>query len=104
MFESFKILFPKLKNGGIYVVEDTQTSYWKDYGGNSKDLNDENTIYYFFKSLIDSLNHNEFIIEEHEKNYYDRYIISMHFYHNMIFIYKGVNNEPSNIVVNNKLK
>lgn len=102
VIESFKYLFPKLKNGGIYVVEDTQTSYWKDYGGNSNNFDDKNTIYGFFKSLIDSLNNEEFTIDNYNKNYYDKHIISMHFYHNMIFIYKGDNNEVSNYLVKNK--
>ncbi|PIV93394.1 MAG: methyltransferase [Flavobacteriaceae bacterium CG17_big_fil_post_rev_8_21_14_2_50_33_15] len=104
VIETFKYLFPKLKKGGIYVVEDTQTSYWEEYGGNSDNLDKKNTIYGFFKSLIDSLNNEEFIIENYQKSYYDKHIISMHFYHNMIFIYKGDNDELSNKVRGNKFK
>jgi hypothetical protein len=54
--------------------------------------------------LIDSLNHEEFMIQNYEKSYYDKHIVSIHFYHNMIFIYKGDNYEPSNYLVNNKVK
>ena len=104
VIESFKYLFPKLKKGGIYVVEDTQTSYWNDYGGDSINFDNKQTIYGFFKSLIDGLNNEEFIIENYQKTYYDKHIISMHFYHNMIFIYKGDNNELSNKVRGNKFK
>jgi len=103
VIESFKILFPKLKDGGIYVVEDTQTSYWEHYGGDSKDLNNPNTMMNFFKSLTDSLNNQEFIIPNYKQTYFDKKIVSMHFYHNLIFIYKGNNDEKSNIVVDNKL-
>lgn len=102
VIKTFEFLFPKLKLGGIYVVEDTQTSYWEEYGGTSKDFNSKGTIYHYFKSLIDSLNNEEFVLENYEKSYYDKHIISMHFYHNMIFIYKGENNEPSNYLKNNK--
>ena len=102
VIESFRYLFPKLKKGGIYVVEDTQTSYWEDYGGNSNNLNDNSTIYGFFKALIDGLNHEEFILDSYQKTYYDKHIVSMHFYHNMIFIYKGDNDEASNFIVKNK--
>ena len=101
---SFKLLFPKLKKGGVYVVEDTQTSYWEEYGGTSNDFDSKNTIYGFFKSLIDSLNNEEFIIDNYMKTYYDKHIVSMHFYHNMIFIYKGNNDELSNKVRNNKFR
>jgi demethylmacrocin O-methyltransferase len=104
VIKSFEFLFPKLKNGGIYVIEDTQTSYWEKYGGSSKDLNKEGTIYCYFKSLIDSLNHVEFIRDNYKKNYYDSHIVEMHFYHNMIFIFKGDNNELSNKVRNNQFK
>lgn len=103
VIQSFKYLFPKLKKGGIYIIEDTQTSYWKDYGGNSNNLDAKHTIYGFFKSLIDGLNHDEFVIDNYEKTYFDEHIISMHFYHNMIFIYKGDNNEGSNYIVDNKI-
>lgn len=104
VIESFKFLFPKLKNGGIYVVEDTQTSYWSNYGGTSDDLSARGTIYHFFKALIDGLNYQEFMISDYEKTYYDCTIISMHFYHNMIFIYKGVNEEPSNYLFKNNIR
>ena len=101
---SFNILFPKLKDGGIYVIEDTQTSYWdwQDFGGDSKDLNNPKTTMNYFKSLTDSLNNEEFIIKNYEKSYFDKKIISMHFYHNLIFIYKGDNDEKSNVIVNNQ--
>jgi len=96
IIETFKLLFPKLKNGGIYVVEDIQTSYWDHWGGDSQNINNPKTAMNFFKSLTDCLNYAEFINAEYQPTYYDKHIISIHFYHNMIFIYKGNNNEPSN--------
>ncbi|WP_297511883.1 class I SAM-dependent methyltransferase [Flavobacterium sp.] len=104
VIQTFEFLFPKLKKGGIYVIEDTQTSYWEHYGGTSNDFNQKGTIYEYFKSLIDGLNHSEYMIPDYQRNYYDAHIISMHFYHNMIFIYKGDNNETSNYLMNNKVK
>jgi len=102
VIETFNILFPKLKVGGIYIIEDTQTSYWQDFGGDSKDLNNPKTMMNYFKGLTDSLNNKEFIIKDYKQTYFDKKIISMHFYHNLIFIYKGNNDEKSNIVVNNQ--
>lgn len=104
VIKTFEYLFPKLKNGGIYVIEDTQTSYWKEYGGTSENFNQDGTIYFYFKRLIDALNNEEFMIDGYEKKYYDKHIVSMHFYHNMIFIYKGENNEPSTYLKNNQIK
>ncbi|WP_411768223.1 class I SAM-dependent methyltransferase [Winogradskyella sp. A3E31] len=101
VIKSFQLLFPKLKDGGIYVVEDTQTSYWKRYGGDSIDLKNSNTIMNFFKNLTDSLNHKEFLLPGYEPTYFDKHITAINFYHNLIFIYKGFNDEPSNVLLNN---
>ena len=102
VIETFNLLFPKLKDGGIYVIEDTQTSYWEEYGGDSKNLCNPKTMMNYFKSLTDALNNQEYIIPNYKQNYFDKKIVSMHFYHNMIFIYKGNNNEKSHGVVNNE--
>ena len=102
VIETFKILFPKLKDGGIYVIEDTQTSYWPEYGGDSMDLNRTNTLMNYFKAMTDCLNNKEFINPGYTQTYFDRKLIAMHFYHNLIFIYKGDNAEESNVVKNNQ--
>jgi demethylmacrocin O-methyltransferase len=94
---TFKFLFPKLKNGGIYVVEDTETSYWPDYGGDSVHLNNPTTIMNFFKGLTDCLNYQELINRDQGPTYFDKHINSIQFYHNQIFIFKGTNNEASSI-------
>jgi demethylmacrocin O-methyltransferase len=96
VIQSFEYLFPKLKKGGYYVIEDTQTSYWKEYGGTSEEFNRKGTIYEYFKNKIDALNYMEFEIENYQPNYYDKNIVAIHFFHNMIFIHKQDNNEPSN--------
>lgn len=96
VIQSFEFLFPRLKRGGYYVIEDTQTSYWSEYGGDSQDFNTKGTIYEYFKNKVDALNFMEFEIESYEPNYYDKNIVAIHFFHNMIFIHKDDNNEPSN--------
>lgn len=101
VIESFNFLFTKLKDGGIYVIEDTQTSYWKSFGGDYNKDN-PNTIMNYFKNLTDSLNNKEFIYPNYQQSYFDKKIISMHFYHNLIFIYKGDNDEESNVIKNNE--
>ncbi len=104
IIKSFNVLFPLLKNNGIYVIEDLQTSYWNEYGygGNSDNLNDNKTAINYFRNLVHCLNHKEFLIHGYQPTYFDKHIISMHFYHNMVFICKGDNSEESNAVVNNE--
>ena len=98
VIHTFKSLFPVLKDGGIYVIEDVQTSYWPAFGGDSDNLNNPNTIMSFFKNLTDGLNYKEFIRPGYQPSYFDMNIVSMHFYHNLIFICKGKNIEESNLV------
>ena len=95
VLKSFEILFPLLAENGIYAIEDMQTSYWQNYGGTSKEFNDRRTSMGYFKSLIDGLNHDEYLIRDYGPTYLDRNIVSMHFYHNLAFIYKGRNQEGS---------
>jgi demethylmacrocin O-methyltransferase len=103
IIETFKILFPLLKQNGIYIIEDIQTSYWPDfgYGGDSMNLSNPATSMNFFKKLADCINYEEFINPEYQPTYYDQNIISIHFYHSMVFICKGDNNEGSNFIKNN---
>jgi hypothetical protein len=90
VIKSFEFLFPRMKEPGIYVVEDTQTSYWeKGYGGSSSELNRPDTTGGYFKSLVDGLNYKE--RSDHEPTYFDQHISEISFYHNMIFIKKRPN-------------
>jgi cephalosporin hydroxylase len=50
VIKTFNYLFPKLKNGGCYIVEDIHTSYWLKFGGGK--YNRKSSIEYF-KKLID---------------------------------------------------
>lgn len=51
--KSFEILFPLLKDGGTYVIEDVSCSYWEFFGGGYKK---EGTTVEYFKNLIDDVN------------------------------------------------
>ena len=100
VIETFGILFPLLKDGGIYAVEDTQSSYWEnvhgiEWGG-SKNLAAPHTLMNHFKRFVDGLNFEEFTMDNFAPSYLDRNITAMHFYHNLLFVCKGQNNEGSN--------
>jgi cephalosporin hydroxylase len=56
VIQTFEYLFPRMKNGGCYIVEDMHTSYWKRFGGNGKKSSIE-----YFKKLIDSGINREYV-------------------------------------------
>ncbi len=51
---SMKTLFPKLNNGGTYLIEDLHTAYWGSFGGGYKS---KNNFYRLIPKLIDDMHH-----------------------------------------------
>ncbi len=95
MITAFEVLFPRVRDGGIYVIEDVNSSYWPSHGGDSHELNNPGTIMNLLKRRVDGLNYKEFVIQGYIPDYYDAHITAMHFYHNLVFVYKGPNTENS---------
>jgi hypothetical protein len=93
VIKTFQVLFPLLRQNGIYVVEDTQTAYWPTWGGG---IGNPQSSMEFFKGLADGLNHVEFPIANYEPDYFEQNIVEIAFFHNLIFIRKGNNNEKAN--------
>jgi hypothetical protein len=51
------------------------------------------------KRLVDGLNHREVPrAADFNPSYFDRHIVALHFYHNVVFVQKGLNDEPSNVL------
>jgi hypothetical protein len=95
VIKSFQILFPMLADGGLYVIEDIQTSYWPAWKG-SLDPDDPGTSMAMVKRLLDGLNHEEFLDESYDPSYTDLHVVAVHCYHNLVVIEKGDNREGSN--------
>ena len=99
VIRTFEILFPLLAPDGKYVIEDLQTAYWPKFGGAAPGEHGAPTSMSFLKNLLDGLNHREFTGESAGRDgRFDATIVGMHFYHNLVFIQKGVNDEPSNVI------
>lgn len=87
VIKSFKFLFPLLNQGGVYAIEDTQTAYWSSLGGGHPSDHNLQTSMNYLKSLVDGLNYKEFKWD-YEPTFMDEHIKSIHFYHNLVFIFK----------------
>ncbi|SRR5581483_1219302 len=92
---SFIALFPHVKSGGMYIIEDLHTSYWPGhFGGGGED-----STVNFLKKLIDEVNyvgatttranHTKLPLEVlNGLNLYQKEIYSMHFYDSIVIIIK----------------
>lgn len=78
--------FSHLKEGGVYLCEDTHTSYWGQWGGGAT----KNTFMNFSKKLTDIVNKDHFKEKVFEdgfmENYKDMYSIS--FYNSIVVFEK----------------
>jgi hypothetical protein len=101
IISTFEILWKYLNDQGIYVVEDTQTSYWSKLGGYDKQDPKRATSY--FQNLTDSLNYAEYLERDYIPNDIEKQLNYIHFYHNIIFIGKSFREKKSLFVDNGHL-
>lgn len=98
---SFSFLFDYLTVGGLYAVEDLQTSYFPRYGGSRINLKKKNTALNFLKSLADSINFEHNDKPFYKKKKFDGLIEYVHFYQNIAILKKG---KSKNIFYENQTK
>ncbi len=82
---TFEEMFDHIAVDGIYLCEDTHTSYWQEYGGG---LNRPGTFIEYSKTLIDKLNawyvrNNELQVSE-----FTRSVGAVHFYDSVVVVEK----------------
>ena len=53
MIKTFDLMYNRMNSKGLYIVEDTHTCYWEDYGGG---LRSSKSFIEFVKGKIDELN------------------------------------------------
>lgn len=99
--ESFRILWPFVKDGGWYVVEDVQTSYWPYYGGGTPGTpRHAKSCMSFFKALADSVNQAEFLERPAVETVPS--IGHLAFHHNLIVLKKDEAPRRSNVPLGNE--
>lgn len=84
ILNSFKYLYPKLKHGGLYIIEDLHTSYWPKFGGGIKN---KNNFFNLVRKIIDDM-HFDF----HDKKSYNSVVrdtgYALHIYNSIVVIEK----------------
>lgn len=86
---SFEALFPLMKSGGIYVIEDTQTSYWPKFEGSTSNMKTIPSSMNYFIHRVHGVNRVEWLEDNPPTDIPDQGIASISFYHNLIVITKS---------------
>jgi hypothetical protein len=92
---SFEELYPKVKEGGVYIVEDTHTSYWHEFHGG---LKHPGSFIEYSKNLVDSL-YESHVLDKSKLtlNEITRNINSIAFYDSIVVFEKKKRPEPFHI-------
>jgi predicted O-methyltransferase YrrM len=89
---TFEEIWPGVRDGGVFLVEDLHTSYWQSYGGGYKRAG---TFVEYAKDLVDQVNawhsHDEQVLSVDD---YTRSIRGMHVYDSIIVFDKGDVTKP----------
>lgn len=88
---SFEALFEHVRPGGFYVVEDLQTSYWPDLGGEQPPGSSRTSIG-LLKDLLDALHVSEYS-DDDEVVAPPTTPASVSVYHNLAIMQKGIAHE-----------
>ena len=91
---TFQELFGLVKEGGLYVCEDTHTSYWLKYGGGHKR---RSTFIEFMKKRIDDLHAYHAKQRSLKPNKYTQQISSITFHDSIVVVEKGSHENPKSI-------
>lgn len=88
IIKTFTFMFDFLVKGGLYIVEDLQTSYFPRFGGSRINLKRNNTSINFFKGLVDSANYERDGRPFYKRIKFDGHIKFIHFYQNLMILKK----------------
>lgn len=88
------VLFPRLRSGGLYVIEDLWTTYLPSYGGDSTAPAGVHTSVGLLKQIVEGIHYQEQPrAADTPSSYLERHVVGLHVYHNIAFLEKGVNSE-----------
>lgn len=85
---AFSLLYPALKDGGVYIIEDTHTAYRGNFGGG---VTSPYNVVSIFGRMVNDVNVH-FIEEPYTRSLID--VKSMHFYPSMLVLEKEWTESP----------
>ncbi len=88
---TFEEMYPAIKDGGVFLIEDLHTSYWKEYGGGYKR---KGTFIEYTKNLIDQLNAWHSKERKLKVDDYTKTIKGIHVYDSVVVFDKGTVVKP----------
>jgi cephalosporin hydroxylase len=90
---TFEEVYPYVKDGGIFLIEDLHTSYWADYDGGYRK---RDSFIEYAKDIIDDINaYHSRDKESFQVNKNTKSISGMHVYDSIIVFDKATVKEPS---------
>ena len=92
---SFETLYPLVQENGIYICEDTHTSYWLEFGGG---LGKPGTFVEYSKQLVDRL-HAWYVEDGEQDESFARATRGISFYDSMVVFEKQPKSEPFHCIV-----
>ena len=91
ILKTFKFLFPKLNDGGIYVIEDLHTAYIRHYGGG---YYSKSNFFKFVSELINDMHHWYHSVDLKHPTISSS-CSSIHIYDSIVVFEKSVIHKPS---------
>jgi hypothetical protein len=88
---SLEFLFPKLNNGGIYIIEDLHTAFWGSYGGGYKAKSN------FFTMVFELINdmHHWYHIKKLKYPSISKFCTGVHIHDSIVILEKDQTHEPT---------
>ena len=90
---AFEVIYPVMSSDGVYICEDTHTSFFEEYGGGAKS---KRTFMAVIKKYIEQLsaNHSR---QQVPMTDFTASTDSMHFYNSVVVIEKGIQEIPAKL-------
>ncbi|KLE33680.1 hypothetical protein AAW01_04475 [Aurantiacibacter gangjinensis] len=93
-WSTFETLFPLLSEGGLYIIEDTHTSYWWQYGGGQMRRRTANNL---AKQIIDDMH--AWYHKRKQITAAKTQIDAMHIHDSIIVIEKRTRGKPRRVLI-----